>query len=415
MISIPSVGGDPEPGCPYGKTSREVLARFLKTADDNGFRTGTIDDKVGYLEFGKGKRLIGIVCHLDVVPAGKGWSFDPFKLTESEGRLYGRGIVDDKGPACASFFAMKRLMDSGFDPDCRIRLILGTDEERTCDCVETYAAKGEIPDFAITPDGEYPVIFAEKGILHITIKGSGNSSITAAGGDAANMVPNYCELTHGGMTYEATGKISHASKPDGGINAITELISTLPGDVIELSGMLRFINDSIKDKDAQTFTGCDIEDISGIITYNPAILKIGPDEESLVIDIRYPVTSDKDEIISHIASDAGRYGLTVIENNYMAPLFKDSESREITVLTKVWSDNISLFDGYDESYKDKYLKPIAIGGGTYARHMPNTIAFGIQTPWSEDQCHRSDESISINDLKANIKVLTEAIIALSAL
>ena len=173
LISIESTGASPvddkEFGTlPYGSKPFEALHYFLDDASKAGMRTGTIENRVGWVEFGpEGADLIGIVCHLDVVPSGEGWKTSPFKLTLDDGVLYGRGIVDDKGPACAAYFAMRRLMNEGFTPSKRIRLILGTDEERTCSCVETYAEKGEIPSFAITPDGEFPVIYAEKGILHV--------------------------------------------------------------------------------------------------------------------------------------------------------------------------------------------------------------------------------------------------------
>ena len=167
MISIESTGTspfeDPQHGTlPYGEKPFEALRFLLDDAASCGMRTGIIDNRVGWCEFGpEGAELIGIVCHLDVVPAGDGWETSPFTLTEKDGILYGRGIVDDKGPACASYFAMKRLFTSGASLSKRVRLILGTDEERTCSCVETYAKKGEIPSFAITPDSRNILLYPQ--------------------------------------------------------------------------------------------------------------------------------------------------------------------------------------------------------------------------------------------------------------
>ena len=415
LLSIPSVGGDPEEGAPYGKMPRKALQFFLDEAQKEGFSTGIIDDKAGYVEFGSGSKMIGIVCHLDVVPSGKGWTFEPFAMTVKDGVIYGRGIVDDKGPACASFFAMRDLKNSGFEPQCRIRLILGSDEERTCDCVETYAAKGELPDTAITPDSQYPVIYAEKGILQIRISDSVNTGITANAGNAANMVPNDASLSFHGQEYKGTGKISHAAVPEGGINAIMDLIGKLDPSVIELSPLLRYINENIFGKKYSDYTGCVIEDDSGFVTANPAILRIDGNGEELVIDIRYPVTAKMDDIIEYFRNAVSPYGLTVDIRNHMGPLYKKKDTPEIKALTEVWKNNIDRFDGFKESYRTECISPIATGGGTYARHMPNTIAFGIMCPWQEDQCHRADEHMSVNDFEANKKVLTEAIVALSAL
>ena len=412
IIAIPSVGGDPEPGCPYGKESRRVLQFFLDEAASNGFRTGVIDDKVGYVEFGTGDRMIGIVCHLDVVPAGQGWKTDPFKLEEIDGKYYGRGIVDDKGPACTAYFAMKRLLDAGKVPNNRIRLILGSDEERTCDCVETYAAKGEIPDFAITPDAEFPVIFAEKGILQIKIKGKGNDKITANGGGAPNMVPASFELSYEGNTFRTEGVSAHASRPYLGTNAILKSFDSYDDQLIAASPILSFIKDNILGKDYAEYTGCSINDESGTVTANPAIVNIDADSESLVIDIRYPVTSDSNAIIDHITGKASAYGLEVEVFTNMAPLYKSTDSEEIKALTFIWNKYIDQYQEFKPEYREMYSEPLAIGGGTYARHMPNTIAFGMQAPWVEDQCHQANECMYVSDFELNIKILTEAMEAL---
>lgn len=419
LIKIPSVGGRYEPGAPYGKNPKAALDYFLNEAASHGFITGTIDDKVGYAEYGKGDKLIGIVCHLDVVPKGDGWHTDPFTLTVKDGVFYGRGIVDDKGPACASFFAMLRLIENNSFPDVRVRLILGTDEERTCSCVETYAEKGEIPDFAITPDAEFPVIFAEKGILHIRVFDRVRTGLKASGGSAANMVPDRASMefkTDGHINYlDAEGKTAHASKPELGINAILKLAEKLNETEFDLSAspLFDFMQNEINGGAHERFTNCDIDDISGRITANPAVLDIDEDGESLVIDIRYPVSCDLDKLMNDIEICCGKYGLSVERLSHMGPLFKDKDTDEIKALTEVWEANMGRYDGFKEEYREIYTRPLAIGGGTYARHMPNTIAFGVQTPWQEDQCHQADEHMSVNDFEANIELLKQAIVKLA--
>ncbi|MBO4459140.1 MAG: Sapep family Mn(2+)-dependent dipeptidase [Clostridiales bacterium] len=413
LISIKSVGGTAEPGAPYGKEPREALDYFLDEARKSGFTTGVINDKAGWIETGSGK-LLGIVCHLDVVPEGIGWNTDPFSLSIEDGIMRGRGIVDDKGPAAASFFALRRLKDEGLLPDCRIRLILGCDEERSCSCVEEYAANCEIPDFAITPDAEFPAIFAEKGILHIKIEGSDcDRALYAKAGSAANMVPAKAVIKNDkGLNIEADGIPAHASRPELGRNAIFEAVRIVPPADIERSLLLKFLADQLPDFDPKLFTGCYEKDLSGEITCNPAILDIENGNESLIADIRYPATYPVTKIIDHISSNASKYGLKLSVTNHMEPIIKDRSDPRLAVLTEVWMENMHLYDGFREEYRKEYSEPIAIGGGTYARHIPNTIAFGLQTPWSEDQCHQANESRSINDLETDIKVLSEAIMKL---
>ena len=410
LIAIKSTGGDPEDGAPYGQAPRAALDFFLRKAEEEGFVTGVINDKAGWVEIGQGK-LLGILCHLDVVPEGLGWNSDPFALKTDNGILTGRGIVDDKGPAAAAFFAMRRLKEQGIVPPCRIRLILGTDEERTCDCVEEYARHCEIPEFAITPDAEFPVIFAEKGILQIKIEGRDcDRALFAEAGSAPNMVPAKAVIRNDkGLNTEAIGVAAHASRPELGKNAIFEILKKVPEHDIDRTLLLKYLSKYLPDFSAEEFTGCKISDISGKVTANPAILKIEDGYEQLICDIRYPATYPMEDIVDHIRNESSRYGLLVTITNHMKPLIKDRSSEQVKILTDVWKANMHLYDGFREEYLEKYSEPVAIGGGTYARHIPNTIAFGLQSPWSQDQCHQANESMSINDFEADIKVLSEAI------
>ena len=421
LISIESTGSSPVEASdygtlPYGAKPFEALKFVLDNASASGMRTGIIDNRVGWCEYGpKKSELIGIVCHLDVVPSGEGWETDPFTLTIKDGMLYGRGIVDDKGPACAAYFAMKRLISEGYQFNKRIRLILGTDEERTCSCVETYAAKGEIPSFAITPDGEFPVIYAEKGILQVKVLSEDSSVILAKGGSAANMVPSSCSCLIDGNEYSAKGKMAHASKPSLGVNAIFEMIKILDDNSVDYSSspLLCFISKEIAFKDASYYTGCSITDESGSVTANPSVLSCDADGESLVIDIRCPVSYSMSDIVSNLARISAPYGLTVEVINKMDPLYKSKSLPQISLLTDIWKENMPSYSGFKAEYLSEYTEPIAIGGGTYARHMPNTIAFGIQTPWQEDQCHQANESRAVNDFAIDIKVMMETIKGLS--
>ena len=413
LIAIKSTCGTPEEGAPYGRTHRDALDYFLGKAEEEGFATGVINDKAGWVETGTGK-LLGILCHLDVVPEGIGWESDPFDLKLDNGIFTGRGIVDDKGPAASAFFAMRRLRSEGLLPDCRVRLILGTDEERTCDCVEEYARCCEIPDFAITPDAEFPVIFAEKGILQIRIEGTDcDRALFAEAGSAPNMVPAKAVIRNDkGLNIEADGIPSHASRPELGKNAVFEAVNMMSEQDLERTLLLKFLSGYLPQFDATAFTGCTTLDLSGSVTANPAILNIANGTESLVCDIRYPATCHSDDIVEYIRSNAARFGLSVKVLNDMKPLIKDKDAKQVKILTDVWKENMHLYDGFVEEYRETHAEPIAIGGGTYARHIPNTIAFGLQAPWAKDQCHQANESRSLNDIETDIKVLSEAIIKL---
>ena len=412
LIAIKSTGGDPEEGAPYGKNPRAALEYFLTEAQKAGFSIGVSGDRAGWVEFGSGDRLIGIICHVDVVPAGDGWNSNPFTLTFTEGEdgeiMTGRGIVDDKGPAAASFFAMKALLDEGKVPeDYRVRLILGTDEERGCSCIEYYAEHEEIPDFAITPDSEFPAIYCEKGILQLKLNGKGIEGFTADGGSAPNMVPATAKCKVGQDEIIVTGKCAHASRPEQGINAIALLCDAIESFGYDLNDypVMKFV----KDFDKGAFTGCDYEDESGALTANIGMLSADENTSLLVIDFRVPFTYSFEDLLKNLKAKASEYGLEIETLCSMEHIYMDKNSPSMLKLTEIWKNHIDKFTGFKEEYRAEYTEAIAVGGGTYARHIPNTVAFGVQTPWAEDQCHQANESIPVRDFIEWVEVLKEFI------
>ncbi len=413
LISIESVGGEPSEGAPYGKKPREALEFFLSEAERCGFKTGVTDDRAGWVEFGTGEHLIGIICHLDVVPAGDGWTSDPFTLTFTEDEdgnqiMAGRGIIDDKGPAAASYLAMKELLDEGKIPDkVRVRLILGTDEERSCSCVEYYAEHEEVPEFSITPDGMFPAIFCEKGLLEVKLTGAPCEGFTAEGGSAPNMVPAKAQCNVGNEEIVMTGKTAHASRPEQGINAISLLTDAVESFGYDASNypVLKLV----KEFDAAAFTGCSITDESGALTSNIGMISADENGCSLVIDFRIPFTYSMQEAFDNLKAKALEYGFETESINFMEPIYKDKESSSIKKLTSIWEAHMDKFACFKEEYRNLHTEAIAIGGGTYARHIPNTIAFGPQAPWQEDLCHQANERLAVGDFIEWISIIREYI------
>lgn len=137
---------------------------------DEDTRTLTIDDAIGYVQWGEDDEdYIGIIGHLDVVPAGSGWDFPPFDLSEKDGRFYGRGILDNKGPIISCFYALILLKKMGAVPKKTIRIIFGTDEESGMSDVAHYLQAEVPPSFGFTPDCKYPVVYGERGVVNLTI------------------------------------------------------------------------------------------------------------------------------------------------------------------------------------------------------------------------------------------------------
>ncbi len=195
LLTIESLQSEPQPGAPFGLKLKETLELFLKKAKGYGLRTKNVDGYCGYAEYGDGEDIIGILCHLDTVPVGIGWSVPPYRLTNLDGYLYGRGVVDDKGPAVIILHVLKALREKNVKLNKRVRLIVGLNEENGSECLKYYALHEQIPSFSITPDSDFPVINSEKGVLRLNItvpleNELSDSVLSLKFGNAANIVPN---------------------------------------------------------------------------------------------------------------------------------------------------------------------------------------------------------------------------------
>ncbi|MCY7798843.1 Sapep family Mn(2+)-dependent dipeptidase, partial [Bacillus haynesii] len=244
------------PGRPFGKGIQECLTALLNKGEESGFTVKNLDGYAGHIEWGKGEEIIGVLCHIDVVPPGDGWTSDPFAAEIRDGRIYARGALDDKGPTMAAFHALKIVKDSGLPLSKRIRMIIGTDEESDWRCVEHYFKHEEMPSAGFAPDADFPIIYAEKGLIDAALKIETDQAETGAdlvleifrSGRRLNMVPDDAEavlagaapsgfeesfarfvkekraegriLQEGGrLTLTVYGKSAHAMEPNNGVNA----------------------------------------------------------------------------------------------------------------------------------------------------------------------------------------------------
>lgn len=447
LIAIPSIKGKAVKGAPFGNETKKALKFVLKIAGQMGFKTCNLDGYAGYVEFGEGAKEIAILCHLDVVPAGEGWDFDPFKPFIKSGKLFGRGSIDDKGPAIASLYAMNALKESGYHPPCRIRLILGLDEESSCKCITYYKTKEPGPTYGFTPDAKFPVIFAEKGILHITIIGLFKSPfptadpiilLSANGGERVNMIPAACdvsfienpkrELISMDNLPKSTirtfkGIPGHAMMPEAGENAISKAMLETGGLLFRNdihNKFVDFYNKFIGMTTDGSLFGIDLcDNEAGSLTFNVGLLEMKTDylkcaksnftSVKLALDIRYPVrtgthalNADVDFICSRIRECCSEYDLEITEIEDNLPLYVEKTSDFVQVLLKTYNE----MTGSDKA-------PITIGGGTYARTMPDLLAFGPCFSASDDVAHQSGEYIKLDDLFLCKEIYQKAIISLA--
>ena len=434
-IRIRSVEEPPEENAPYGPGVARCLAHALQTAEALGFRTTNLDNHMGWCEYGEGEEMIAVLGHLDVVPEGDGWTFDPFAGTIADGKVFGRGTMDDKGPTLAALYAMAALRDSGLPLRRRIRILFGTNEETGSNDMKYYKAHGgEIPVMGITPDGEYPVINGEKGLI--------NSAFTArfaqegpvrllriAGGDAHNVVPAFAwaeiacpgelaaELaaksgeklryipTEGGVRVEADGVGAHGGTPELGENAIGRLAMALKELPFcqSVKKPLAFLADKIGMESDGARLGIALSDeLSGRLTFNLGTIEGGEDGFTVKINYRYPVTCRYEDCAPAVLAAFNEGGFALESESHKQALYLPEEHELIQTLLRVYHEETGL-----------PARPKCIGGGTYAKTIPNTVAFGPIFPGDEVREHKPDEFIEIDKLMKNTQILAQALYQLA--
>ncbi|WP_281223167.1 M20 family metallopeptidase [Photobacterium sanguinicancri] len=421
LVSMPSVYQDDESNTPFGQPIDDCLTATLAFCETLGFSTyKDPEGYYGYAEIGQGEQMIGVLGHLDVVPVGElsAWDSDPFAADIRDGRIYGRGTQDDKGPTIAAMFAVKALQACDVAFTKRVRFIFGTDEETLWRCIDRYCAKEEIPQCGFTPDSAFPLIHAEKMLIQSYLKCSGDVDLSLKCGGALNAVPELARyqgplleelvaaLDQMGFDFSCEddeltvfGKAAHSASADTkGVNAIARLCMALAKVGVE-HPMVRFIAEQVgEDANAKEIFGS-VEDVSGRLTFNVAQLDINETNSQCGIDIRVPVTFSKDDYDNDIKAVSEQYDLQYEEFDVLPSLYMPADSPIIQ----------SLMKAYQDISGDMESKPMTSGGATYARAMPNCVAYGAIFPGREKVEHMPNEYLIIDDMLKAMNVYANAI------
>ncbi len=396
LLSIPSVEGERTPAYPFGKPCADALNLCLTKLEELGYETTNLDNYCGYATIGDGE-LFDILAHLDVVPAGDGWSTEPFSPTFKHGKLYARGALDNKGPIVATMFAIARLQKEGHVFRRKLRLILGCDEESGWECMEYFKSKEQFAEEGFSPDGDFPVINCEKGIVHYVLttpipKGIKNIQ----GGERVNMVPSHAKVTFDdGTTLEEYGTSAHGSHPEKGDNAIAKLVNRLPSDYLPLKSLVA----QLADYRGTSLSLNLFDEKSGSLTLNLGTISTINQNIVIELDVRYPVSYTM-EAVTAILTD--RLDCTVEQGFYHLPLYLPPTDVLVT----------TLLDAYNK-VTGECAKPISIGGGTYARCLKRGVAFGPVFSSDDANIHEKDECISLESFLKMSDVYYEAIKAIT--
>lgn len=441
ILKFRSVEGEKDGDMPFGKDVHDCLLYTLDLADKLGFKTKNIDNYAGYAEIGEGDEMVGVLVHLDVVPEGTGWDYDPYGGEVVDDKIYGRGTLDDKGPAIATLYAMKALLDSGEKLNKRIRIIFGLNEETGWAGIDYYLKHEETPTLAFTPDADFPACHGEKGItvfeltrkFHELLNDGGVEVISIKGGNAANMVPDHAEAKiietypidammkaymqdrGGHLTLEKDGGITtitskgisaHGSTPEVGENAISYLLDFLNILDIQLGDLSSFIRGYERtiglDYNGQR-AGCGFEDEdSGKLTFNVGTIDLDKDQVKVVVNVRYPITTPLKVVEDGIKKTFAEIDIDYNLVDHMAPIYFPKDHELITKLMKVYQEHTG-----DMS------EPTTMGGGTYARAIKNAVAYGGIFPGDPQLAHQKNEYITIPNLIKQSQIYASALYELA--
>lgn len=431
---------------PMGENIGEALEYTLALSSNAGFATKNIEGYAGLAEYGDGEDYIGILCHLDVVPATGNWTSPPFEPTIRDGKIYGRGAIDDKGPTIAALYGLKIIKELGLLSKHRIRIIFGTDEESGMRGMKKYIEKEPLPIAAFSPDADFPIINAEKGQINVKlsqVKVTEDCSsynydfrlMSFASGDRANMVPDiayatikgndtspimecfkdYCigrnlgnsiDTNNDEVTLTIKGKSAHSMEPHKGVNAGLLMIYFLktflfhPQDQSYINFVNRFLNNDFYGK----ALGIDCsDDITGSLTVNAGILRYeGNNGGFIQLNIRFPITTPYLRTIEKIISISEDAGFETSEIREKKSHYIDKDHPIVKTLQKVY---------YEETGEEPVL--LSTGGNTYAGLMDCCVAFGPVFPGKEATAHQNDEHIEIEDLIKATAIYAKAIYELA--
>lgn len=416
LIRIPSVL-DTESACenaPYGKANREALDKTIEIGKELGFETRDYEGHAAVIGWGNEGREVGILSHVDVVPAGCGWNTDPFEPVIIDGKMFGRGTIDDKGPMIAALYAMKAVKESGLPVRNHVKHIVGCNEESGHKCVKYYLTKEKGPDLGFSPDANFAVIHGEKAILRFRVRKSfeetpnaGISILKIEGGTVANSVPNIAKVWIRNADGQVEEKIFHgvsvhAEHPWDGDNAIHTMLAYLKDLDLADENVKEYIGavyELMGDGCYGENMGIACEDrLSGKLSMNLGTMRMDEHEAVIELDIRCPLHSSPEMIKRTLILACEGRGLSVDQSHSAEALYVPKDSELVQSLLNVYNE----MTGSNEI-------PMVIGGGTYCRDVENFVSFGPLFPGEPDFAHQANEYIDLENMLLSAKIYAQAL------
>lgn len=437
LLQFPSVKEEALPGQPFGRPIAEALDYCLQLSAKYGLVTENVDGYMGAADIsGPSAEAVGILSHIDVVPASPAdWRYHPFQPQVVDGRIYGRGTLDDKGPLIASLYAGLALSRSNLPLNKTIRFLYGCDEESGFSCIQHYLSKRTPPVCGFSPDGSFPLVIGEKGMAHYQLSSnwpteSGSlalSLISLEAGTVSNVIPQRAEAVlqiqgnppalpecgegistqqeNGRLIITANGTAAHASAPEEGDNAIAKLLQYLVQLDYQPAGAKQYL-----DTLAKLFQECCYGETLGVadqdahsqLTNVPSVLKVSADQGMLECDMRFTVTRSAAYFQQKLTEIARQNNLQLATWEAHEPLLGDPNQEPAHSLLKAYRD-----------FTGDLSEPMIMGGGTYAKSVPNFLAFGPCFATTAGVIHKADEYLECDEWLRTAKIYARAIYGLA--
>ena len=441
LIAIRSVRGPELDGAPYGLKSREVLGLAASMLEEHGFEATVFEDVVATAELGPAPPLLGILAHLDIVEEGEGWDTDPFIMTEKDGKLYGRGVIDNKGPAVAAMYAMYCVRDLYPELSKGLQLILGSSEETGFDDITRYMKKNQMPPHVFSPDSLFPVVNVEKGRFGPFFSASWEKDtalpriISATGGKTMNIVPNRAEAVIEGLSFEevegfcrkhseltgvvlsackdteenriviaAEGKASHAAMPQLGNNAQTALIGMLAAMPFAKSAGFDCICALSRlfphgDNNGKAIGIAMSDEVTGELTVNFGVMRLTEYEFSGNFDCRSPACADDADLFGITEAAMKSEGIVITRHSLSKSHVTPEDSPFVQTLLEIYED-----------YTGNPRECHSMGGQTYVHDIPGGVVFGCAMPGANNGAHGPNEFFDVDQFILSAKIFTQVIL-----
>ena len=438
-VAILSTKSHPAPGAPYGEAIGRVLAHAQAAAEGLGLAAENIDDRCVAADAGDGVEYVAAIGHLDVVPTGPGWTREPIGPTIEGDIVYGRGVTDDKSGSFASLLAVAAINDliraGRLELPRRVRVIFGGDEESGMSCIQHYMATQPAPTYAVAPDGDWPAVFAEKGMATITIEGPAPAPDelyveSIAAGTRSNVVPPMAEATLTGahaaldaaaevlggywdrnVTWErlgeklalhAAGRGEHASRPFAGDSAIARLLRTIVDLPVGAGAFWETVLAWTNASGEGLALAC-WDEVTGPTSVNLGLATLSAGRLALELDVRHPICRDEAWVRQQVSAAVAPLGLGVVDLWTIPPMHEPIDGPLVATVQAVY-----------DAASDGGKKAFSRGARTYAAYVPHCVCVGRNLPGEpRGGIHGPDEHYSLKSLRGAGKMLAELLIRLA--